>query len=386
MHIKLVHAGFDSIEVAFIGCLPEETLVQLRQAKEAAQQEQQDQSVSLNNGRVRGCVRQTGLKGGYAFLLDTGADGELWSIKDSSNTTEWNLAVKLHASALACMNFEQARRQIYQRLHDLDATFGQESIRRVDFAFDFLLPQSFTLNYQHFVAHYKTKVRPHFEKKTSHKKISQTSEGDSFVFCGRRIESVTLGKMPGRQICVYDKRLEALTKKKPFWFKLWGIDPKDTTKSIWRVELRAGKKELKDNWGLRTFADIEHGIGDVYSEAISTTRYVTPLKGDSNLSRWPNHPLWDAVGIAMQTKLSSYQAGLTRDQLKQTIKEQQKEIYIQQITGNAASLAALLDLSATEIREDFADQIAQTLQNKIDHPDEAFWKSLQRAEKRMGAI
>ncbi|WP_068081354.1 hypothetical protein [Polycladidibacter stylochi] len=66
------------------------------------------------------------------------------------------------------------------------------------------------------------------------------------------------------------------------------------------------------------------------------------------------------------------------------LKEQQQEIYIRQITGNAASLAALLDLSASEIREDFADQIAQTLQNKINHPDEAFWKSLQRAERRMG--
>ena len=76
--------------------------------------------------------------------------------------------------------------------------------------------------------------------------------------------------MPGRQICVYDKRREAIEQGKLFWFRLWGIDP-GYTANVWRVELRAGKKELR-RWPIRTLADVEASIADVLLSMIRQVR------------------------------------------------------------------------------------------------------------------
>ena len=57
--------------------------------------------------------------------------------------------------------------------------------------------------------------------------------------------------MPGRQIIVYDKRREAIAKRKLFWFKVWNIERDDPAQKVARIEVRAGKKELKDRWHLR---------------------------------------------------------------------------------------------------------------------------------------
>ncbi|MFT6510856.1 MAG: hypothetical protein ACJAVO_000622 [Parvibaculaceae bacterium] len=68
--------------------------------------------------------------------------------------------------------------------------------------------------------------------------------------------------------------------------------------------------------------------------------------------------------------------------MKEVIKERQIEIHLQQIIGNAASIAALEGLTDTEIRENYAPQIMQTLQNTIDSPTEKFWESHSRAKQR----
>ncbi|MDF1687959.1 MAG: hypothetical protein P1U50_14315, partial [Parvibaculaceae bacterium] len=170
---------------------------------------------------------------------------------------------------------------------------------------------------------------------------------------------------------------------KTFWFKVWDIDPTDTTKKIWRVELRAGKRELKDKWQLTTFQDIEDCIGDVFNEATDQIRYLDDHQTDQNVSRQNLHPLWQAVLKAHEENLCDYRAGITPNQLKEVIREQQQEIYVQQIMGNAAGLAVVLGLSKQEIREQFSQMVAQTLSNKIDGPDESFWESRRRAEQRL---
>ncbi|MBL1272253.1 MAG: hypothetical protein COB25_007370, partial [Oceanospirillales bacterium] len=200
---------------------------------------------------------------------------------------------------------------------------------------------------------------------------------------GRKIESITIGKMPGRQAIIYNKRKAAIEQGKTFWFKVWDIDPTDTTKKIWRVELRAGKRELKDKWQLTTFQDIEDCIGDVFAEATDQIRYLDDHQTDQNVSRQTLHPLWQAVLKAHEENLCDYRAGITPNQLKEVIREQQQEIYVQQIMGNAAGLAVVLGLNKQEIREQFSQMVAQTLSNKIDGPDESFWESRSRAKQRL---
>jgi len=189
--------------------------------------------------------------------------------------------------------------------------------------------------------------------------------------------------MPGRQIIIYDKRREAIDKHKMHWFKLWGIDPKNRNKCVWRIELRAGKKHLKDRCQIRTFADAEAAIGDVFKLAMEDIRYVAEHQTDSNITRQQIHPLWEqASGIALYA-MQEHRAGLTPDQIREVEREQITQIYIQQIIGNCAGLAVALAMTEDEIRRDLSEVIHATLANRIRYEDDPFWKSCKRAGQRL---
>lgn len=71
------------------------------------------------------------------------------------------------------------------------------------------------------------------------------------------------------------------------------------------------------------------------------------------------------------------------DKFSERIRDQQAETYIQQITGNAAGLAAALGLTDDEIRETLGQEIGQTISNIINDPDTRFFESRDRAQNRM---
>ena len=133
--------------------------------------------------------------------------------------------------------------------------------------------------------------------------------------------------MPGRQIIVYDKRCEAIEKRKFVWFKLWGIDPHDASANVLRVEVRAGKKELKDRSGMRTFADIETCAGDMIRHALNEIRYLAPMQNDSNVTRQQIDPLWQAMIEQVERGLFYFRAGILPSQIKEREREQAIETY-----------------------------------------------------------
>ena len=384
MTIKQLYAGFDTIELAFLGALPKETLILMEEAKKEAIALQDKQLITIGPGNVQGHITTHGLSGGYAYLFDTGPTGELWSFKDNTDPSEWNIAVKVHASALACHSYQETKDQIFQRLQDMGCIYGTESLRRVDFAMDFLMPKSFELNHEQFVAHNRAKVSPYYGEKQSD---TQTDENTpSCVFRGRQTESVTIGKMPGRQVIVYDKRKAAIAKRALFWFKVWNVDPKDPNLNIWRVELRAGKKELKNKWGLRTFTDLENSIGDAFTDAIEKIRYLDDFQSDANVTRQRPHPLWVAAEQCLQKNLTDYRSGLLPGQVTEIFFDQHIETRIQQLMGSAAALASAYGLSDEEIREEFGLLIGQTISDRINSAETTFWDSKARAEKRIALI
>ncbi|MCC3306604.1 hypothetical protein [Sneathiella sp. HT1-7] len=378
MKIKQLYAGFDTIEVAFLGALPIEVLEVFREAKQEAAKQQERQLVTIGPGNVAGHIASHGLTGGYAFLFDTGPTGDIWNFKDTADPSKWNIAVKPHASALACYSYQETKERFLHTLKDMGCRFGIESIRRVDFAMDFLMPETFELNHMQFVTHHRSKVKPYFDPKEE-----PDPNTPSLVFQGRRIGAVTVGKMPGRQAIVYNKRKAAIEQRTYYWFKVWEIDPKDTTKNIWRVELRAGKKELKDKWNIRTFTDLENSIGDVFNDAVEKVRYLDDFQTDGNVTRQRMHPLWLSAMECLSKKLTDYRSGLVPGQVREVFREQQAETYMQQITGNAAGLAVVLELEEEEIRETLGRDIGQTISNIINTPDTRFFESRDRAQNRL---
>ena len=377
---ELLYAGFDTLEVSFQGALKSGSLEILRNAKDEAAKTREDQLIEIGPGKVYGHVPAHGMTGGYAFVFDTGFMGEQWTFMDSEDTSRWNIAVKVRAANLAAHSYQEIKERIQQRLADMGCIVLQESIRRADFAMDFLMPEGFELNQDQIVAHSHSKVSSHWGEKNVD---SEKQNHPSTVFRGRKLESITIGKMPGRQVIIYNKRKAAIEKQTPFWFKVWNIDPKDTSKHVWRVEFRAGKKELKDKYNLRSFKDFEDSIGDVFCNTAEKVRYIDNGNVVSNISRAQQHPLWLAVTNTLERNLFEYRSGLLPSHLKEIIREHQKEIYWQQVRGNVAGLSVVLNLRDEDIATKFGQELLSVFSSDFRDQDSKFWSSRARAEKRL---
>jgi hypothetical protein len=299
---ELLYSGFDTLYVAFQGALPKEAREILATAKERAKEERHPVLTSIGRGGVELHVKETGANGGYAYVCDTGPLGETWLFKNNGDPDQWNIFVNVHAKSLLVAGYEETRRRLFQTLKYMDCQICDHAINRIDYAMDFLAPD-FVLDLDLFITPPRTNVKPFWGDKSS-PNIGRTSA----VFVNRRIQSVTIGEANLRQVIVYDKRRDSIDKQKYYWFKTWGIDPKDRSKVVWRVELRAGKKELKNHIRIASFDDIEAAIGDVYKIMLEEIRYISEHQTDSNFTRQELHPMWRAVSDHVQSAMSDRQS------------------------------------------------------------------------------
>lgn len=120
--------------------------------------------------------------------------------------------------------------------------------------------------------------------------------------------------MPGRQLQIYDKRAEVLRKRKVYWPEIWNqalaakglppLDMKDRHASrVIRVELRAGKRALKDKFGITTFNDLRAKLPEAFQAMSEEIRLTCPTR-DSNRSRWPTDPLYALAQVEIAKGLN----------------------------------------------------------------------------------
>lgn len=368
---KLLYAGFDTLDVAFAGALSPEALSALEASREEAQANQYPSLLKIGPGKVRMHVYGHGMRGGYAFIADTGPLGAKWLFKKNLDPRQWNIFVSPAATMLLAYGYELARDRIFDELLAMGANISDHSVNRVDFAMDFQT-LFFEARPEQFVAHSHTKVSPHWAKEASTSIDTQPTS----VLRGRRVESVTIGKQPGRQIIVYDKRREAIERRKYFWFETWGINPKDKTSEVWRVEIRAGKRELKDRYQIRKFDDIECQIGDVVKNALNEIRYLADQQSDSNVTRQALHPLWITAMLTVENDLAKFRSGVTPQRMANIINAHAQDQYLSLCIGNAIGLGVTHDLSVDE----FFNELPVLLVEKISKKTQ---KSINKYEKAM---
>lgn len=323
-------------------------------------------------------VKSHGMTGGYAYVVDTGPTGAQWRFKKNSDPRQWNVFVSPHATTLLAYGYDGTRDLIFEQFDAMGGTLADHSINRVDFAMDFRT-KGFELHQDQFVAHAHTKVRPHWGEKTK----TTDRNAPAAVLRGRRLESVTVGKQPGRQIIVYDKRREAIERQKYHWFEAWGIDRHDKNAEVWRLEVRAGKNELKDKYQIRRFADIEASIGDVIVNALSDVRYLNDLQGDSNVTRQGLHPIWHAAQETASRDLTEFRSGLTPGQIIEIERHNAQERYAQLLLGNGIGLAISTGHSDAEILENLHVIINTHLKQIESRETSKLSKAINRARGRL---
>lgn len=342
-----IYRGFDGLDVSFQAQICEQFSFELQKAKDWAQSTHQETCLIFAGMPM--LVAESGARGGYAFRVSTGRTGATWFFKKPNSKDPWGVRVSCGSFMLAERGLGGVRHEIYRIMEQLGIrvqTHG-ESIGRVDYAVDVHAPD-FILQPDHFVMHSNANRAEHLEAGDI------ATHGKS-----GRVTSVTVGKMPGRQVIVYDKRAEVIAHHKWAWFEIWNAnlarsglpvldfgDPK--TSRVWRVEIRAGKNHLKDRWNIRSWSDLDSRIGDVAAAAIDAVRHVDP-NNDTNRSRWPKSPLWQIVDQELQSDLCEMRNFAPADTVKRIHKEAHLRLLARQCMGLFVTRAAIAGVSAENL-------------------------------------
>jgi hypothetical protein len=265
--VKPLISGLDTVECAYylrptLQCTL--NFLQLASEKEALRQSKKHEPRKIEIGGIEFFLQPYGTKSGYPFLIEN----EDMSIQ-FGEFNEPSFYVTYSSIALWHKGVAALHRQFMDWSHrvGLDAVCD-ESLSRVDFTFDYFLPE-IDFNEDDFVS---------------------LSAKDSQHRNERQVQTFSLGK-GDVMLRVYNKVAEINEKSKKTWFfDLWG----SITENVWRIEWQV-RKELMRRFGIRTFSDLFEGQGDIlrYLSQEHTTLRIP--NEDSNRSRWPLHPLWQSL-------------------------------------------------------------------------------------------
>lgn len=348
---RVLYAGFDTLDVSYQGALSETELRTLREAQKQAKATKQDQYVEVGPEPFRGMLKGHGMSGGYAFVITDGPTGAIFAIKDSTNSREWNLSVSVRALRLLTHGYEATKHWIAFTLAAMGCRIQDHSVRRIDYAVDIYAP-GFELDMAKFIAPAQSKIRPYWSKEQD---LDEEGNRPSGVFRGRSFESVTIGKMPGRQLTVYDKRRAVIDLRQPYWFEAWGVDPTEPNLAVFRVETRAGRDAMAKRMLKRSFAAVEADIGPFVQDALSSVRYVADKCETSNVTRSAIHPLW-ALAQGAGERIPFDQADvLPEARALEIMRTQRREMSLKQGFGCLMNTAILDGASPQDMSNGMGD-------------------------------
>jgi hypothetical protein len=378
--MKIVHRGFDRLELSIEANIPPELFEYLDPIREEAEEAREKRLVSYGGADFD--LLPHGVQG-YRFVLQGGPLAVTWFFKKPNARDPWGIRIVVGSLMLAIRGLGYVRTHIANTLERLGVRYGprQVSIGRTDFCVDILAP-AFELTPENFVIHSHSNRADHLTPEDH-----TLSNGKS-----ARFTSVTVGKMPGRQVTIYDKRLEVTDKRKPIWWDIWNenrkseglppLDPKDRSESrIWRVEIRAGKRIMKDRWGITTWEDFDAKFGDVIAEAFEKIRYCEPDPTDTNRARWPNHEIWEVAKVDADEDLTELRSHVNASAVKEVHKADQIKMILALALGNCTTLAALEGVESDDL-QGYMQDMGERLRTEIQADPERAANKLSKAKER----
>jgi hypothetical protein len=375
MTITFLYQGFDGLDLAYRGEIRAEFAEILEVARNQACDARSPQLVFLNGIAMH--VKETGARGGYRYGCDTGPLGATWFLAKPRGRNNWGVRVSVKSAPLALSGVDQALASIEEIIAALTGGFKPDnvSLSRVDYALDYLIDE-FTLDPDCIVM--PGRMKRHADREASE------------VGYSGRLNSIRVGKMPGRQVAIYDKRADALAKSKTYWWDIWNaqleasghppISAESTKEKIWRIELRAGKSFLREHCDIRTWEDFKARGASMFSRIASEVRYAVPT-GDQNRARWPSHLVWIDVTARIAAGLKDDPRRVPIDRFSELARDELVERLDQQILGCCASLAVALKIEDVEI-SDLESLLASRIARQIADAPSRFREKLAAAADR----
>jgi hypothetical protein len=224
-----------------------------------------------------------------------------------------------------------------------------------------------------FIAHPRSKRMPHWS--------DQSIPTSSAIFTGRRLETVTVGRMPGHQVIVYDKTAEARVRQKLHFFEAWSIDPNEIGARVWRLELRLGKKELYDEIKIKVIGDLIKYFRPALLVLLKQVRYIASDQRGQNVTRHHLHPIWELASRHVgKADLLSNLGEVPPHRILEITRSMFVERHTKLILGNAAALSAVLDMDDVEISDSLPMVVADCIATDLE--SDGFRRALVRARDK----
>jgi hypothetical protein len=350
---QVLYAGFDTLDIAFEATLPQETLDLLEQARTQAEANQKDEPVTIGRAQEKFLIKPHGQRGGFRYIVTNGPTGAIFSIKkNATNPNDWNLFVSVRALCLLTKGYDGTKAWLHDTLAAMGFTVKSHSVNRLDYAVDILAPD-FRLDPNCFVTPAQSKVGMFWSKDTL---LDDDGNKAQAVMRGHNFESVTIGKMPNRQVIVYDKRRASIDLKTPYWFEAWGINKDDPGAKVWRVEIRAGKGVFEKKLLKRPLSAIEAIFGDYLRDTAHQVRYVTARDEISNVTRAKPHPLWQVLSEHLAELPESSEPVLPEARALEILRQQRSEMALKQAFGNLLNALVLSGMPPEQVANNFPAQ------------------------------
>lgn len=383
--MSVIYTNFDTFELAYQGAIPPHILDRLKEAKQLAQKEGEKQTVKFGDITIR--IQSSGNNRGYSYIFSTGSTGITVCVKHSTKPKDWNLFVSVGSACLATRGLQGALDHIREVFNNLQAIGMNrkrgieqepfdtlvESINRVDYCMD-VIANDFEIIVEHFVAHARTQKKPYWPE----------SNG---VTRGNSAESILIGKMPNKEVIVYNKTREIISKRKAYWYDIWNesakkhnaappVKGKDT---VWRFEVRICKKAF-EKLRLKTLKQLHERLPDIYAAHLQSCRMVSEKTG-KNPTRWPVHPLWKLFQEKAKDCFSNESVVMPETLIADLTRSQREEMMENALYGTLISYTALRGGSLEtieEIMESFEKRFEAHLVHRANDAAKKFYHAKER--------
>ncbi|WP_425408224.1 hypothetical protein [Hyphococcus sp.] len=329
--------------------LPGGFLTALGEAQASAKSENRATLIRFNGFEL--FIEPSGGQGGYAFRAHTGPFGLIWKFREATTKSPWSVHVKFRAHGLAIKGPLKMKEEADGFLLTIGCKFESIDVRvsRADYAVDMLLGD-FHLNTGNFVFHSRSKVSEYIER---------IRIGDEYTYA-------RIGRLPGKQLCVYDKSGAVSEKNDSLWKQFYfdfarqrlGLVVNEFSElKIWRFELRAGKQFLDKQIKPRTWDSFAKEVSPIYQRLAQSFKLKLPQR-DDNRTRWPLDPIWIEV-VSEVSKLTFNQktTGVS-DALLRKLRQEYSDGLDKQLVGLLLSSAACEGIDSQDFSRFARDRIS----------------------------
>lgn len=291
-YIKVLRYGIDSLYLSYQGTLSDETQEKLNELKALAQSIETVRYAQLQVGDHIFEVRDKG-RSRYAFvLIDNCFEIQL---SNQSSTSLPMAYVKVSSEYLSAVGCQEAEGTVLSILHTLGAVKGGALVSRADLFLDYCGDDVMQfVDPNHFICRART-LDQYYE----------TGLCSGFVF-GRKSPLSTR---------IYNKTREIEKSCKTYLCDYWKANGWGERQIVWRVEFQL-RREALETFGVRSLAHIlskQYGMWAYLTQ--EWLRLAMPNNQDDTRSRWPVHPLWEAISHGYGEALASVSQRVSKARL-----------------------------------------------------------------------